>query len=689
MHADATSDLNAAFVSRLSFTQRIDAHMDYLVSQGYAIGFVLITHVRQYQRIYGIEAYTSAIEQIVSLLIDKSTHHLLTSYGGECFALVAPSESMRHIAEQVDSLARSFQSIDSLGALTGYIGLRNDLDAEAHVERARYACELIESDSAQSWYEFDGHMNMRYEKHTYVIDNLDAAIARGEIRAFVQPIVRVLTGEICEFEVLARWETERFGYLQPFEFIPTLERNRLVHKLDLEVFRIACAQWCSAHERGLAIPFGINLSRLDFELCDIYGIIRAIMQHYEVPIDQVHIEITETALTRDDDVVTKGIEQFREAGFQTYMDDFGSGYSSLESMATLDFDVIKVDKGLIDHIEYDERSRVVLADIVSMVKRSGMHTLCEGVETRDQLDFLRAIGCEKAQGYYFMRPLSHEQAMQTLQAQGSMCESQYDSAYFNAIGQINLIDGTSASIQGVEAAQFLGRLPIAVLEFSEEGIHMLMCNIAYQHMLERMGFADIESFVEHTMQGAGAVNKRAMKAAQLSRETGAEQHFSFVVTNTYCEATLRLVATREGREAFLNVVTSMDDIPKVSERTLLTAILDSGARKFFWKDTNRRFLGANQEFLDYYGFEGLGDIIGKTDEDMGWHVDNDPFRNDELRVLRGESITDAEGVCKCRDSYRRIIATKRPIYTNGVIVGLVGFFEDIGPYEGPTPTCNG
>ena len=143
---------------------------------------------------------------------------------------------------------------------------------------------------------------------------------------------------------------------------------------------------------------------------------------------------------------------------------------------------------------------------------------------------------------------------------------------------------------------------------------------------------------------------------------------------------IEYVTQTEGHEAYLCTITSIENAPQVTEHTLLEGVLETSSLCFFWKDTERRFLGANQRFLDYYGFAGLEDILGKTDEDMGWHTDAEPFHDDEVQVLTGGKVTGARGVCLCKGELRDIVATKRPLFSHGAIVGLVGFFEDIGPH---------
>lgn len=647
----------------------------------HSLCYLHVRHMQRFNRTHGIEVGAEVLHSVVGLVVSYAMEGLVARYAGEGLVFVVPNGLVSQIPAYVNAILPTHGEARGLVSKVGSIVCAHPLSLSDCMERARFACEEIRDVDGLSYCVFEGMTAREFDKRTYVRNHLDDAIARGEIQAWAQPIVRVLTGRVCEVEVLARWHSERYGYLFPNEFIPVLEAHQLIHKLDLEVFRLACTHWTKARDLGINVPFGINLSRLDFESCDIYQCIRKIMHRYQVPISQVHIEVTESAVARDDDLIVNEVKRFREAGFQVYMDDFGSGYSSLGQMAHMRFDVVKIDKGLLDNVVHDERARAVLADTVTLVKRLGMQTLCEGVETKEQLRFLQDVGCEKAQGYYFGKPAEHTLTFLSLQKLADNKEDIGENAYLDAVGQVNLIEGISSNIHGVEAATFLGRLPVAVLEVRDNNISQLSCNAAFQQLLGRLGFSSFGELSNMRTSMANRMRVQALQAAAAARETGSVQVFDCILERTFFSVSMELVAHTEDRAAYLTSITSVQNSPQVTEHTLLEGVLETSHLCFFWKDTNRRFLGANQRFLDYYGFGGMEEILGKTDEDMGWNNEDEPFQQDELLVLQGTIISEAHGICMCRGEYRDIVATKRPLYSHGAIVGLVGFFEDIGPHE--------
>ena len=676
-------DSLTGLLDRETFVKRCEGFIErgsVEVLEGLSLVYLRVHNLKDFNVREGIDRGDDVLKVIADELRKRFPKGFAARYSVDCFLVVALGEMVEEMVAAINQQLPTFGESGGLYVKAGYVVYREGYVTATSIERAHFACDSIRFVDAVYVQKFDERLELAFDKRAYVVERLDSAIEQGEIRVYAQPIIRLLTGKICEVECLARWESPEYGFLSPAEFVPELERQNLVHKLDAEVIRLSCAQWAEARVQGTNVPFGINLSRLDFELCDIYHVVRSCMQRYDVPVDQVHIEVTESALSESEDVVREGMQRFRDAGFEIYMDDFGTGYSSLAALENLKFDVIKIDMSLVRDVEASERARAVLADVISMVKRLGMQTLCEGVETEEQLSFLRAVGCEKVQGYFFGKPADHERTMERLDQNALQNERFEDDAYFDAVGQVSLIDGTSAQLHGVEAAAFLGREPIAVVEFEGDQTHLLCCNIAYERFLDKLGYPSFDAFVEATFGGGGEVRAKAIRACQRAIESGAEESFDFIMREHFCTVVVRHVASTGDRIALLNRVTVVENAPNVTEGVLLAGLLDVAERCFFWKDAQRRFLGANQAFLEYYGFSGLECILGKTDEDMGWHVHDDPFREDELAVLQGEEVRMRPGVCRRKGELRRILANKLPLRSGGRIVGLVGYFTDQGPY---------
>ena len=243
----------------------------------------------------------------------------------------------------------------------------------------------------------------------YVIHNIDKAVEEGWVRPFYQPVVWSKDGTLCGVEALARWVDPTRGLLPPGKFVPTLESTKLVHKLDAAILVSVCRDIRRSLDAGLpTVPVSINFSRLDFELMDVVGLLEENVAKYNVPKNFLHVEITESALADDEGLLAEKIRALKAKGFALWLDDFGSGYSSLNVLKDFDFDVMKIDMKFLVGFENNAKAAPLLEAVISMATRLGMRTLTEGVETKLECDFLADAHCERLQGYFFGKPISYE-----------------------------------------------------------------------------------------------------------------------------------------------------------------------------------------------------------------------------------------------------------------------------------------
>lgn len=676
----------------------------------------------------------------------------------------------------------------------------------------------------------------RAELSAYIVDHVDEAIAKGWVKPYYQPVVRTLTGKLCGFEALARWEDPVHGLLTPDKFVPVLEDARLINKVDSCIVREVCRQIRESADEGVpVVPISFNLSRLDFDLCDIFGIIEAAAREYEVPRSMLNIEITESTFATDPSFMAKMIGKFHSVGYQVWMDDFGSGYSTLNALKDFEFDEMKIDMEFLSR--FGEKSKTILASVVDMAKKLGIQTQAEGVETEEQRIYMRLIGCEKMQGYLFGKPMPYnvEAARELAEAIG--VETSSERLYLREIGGVNTLSLSERDFMaGNDTHDYVTSMPLAIIEYADDSFRVLDSNRVFKEGLANVGVTSIE-VAEQLINDQ--TRMLARQARRLIRTIPAEQYvrIDYMVGETLCVMRAKYITTQDAKVA---VLVTIDDTIEQSERkrldrmndalevlysiyehvdiihldeeylepvfsnagytvqydvptfdsvaecfaraevypsdrkryvefmehsTMVQRILESGENyligffrtrgkdadytwklfaliyladkpgnqvmlcvrsthwandglfevafdrenedaempadiedpdlrltagslwralahdddmALFWKDRDRKFVGVNQAFLDYYGFESASEILGKTDEDMGWHIDPVPFRDDELRVLNeGAHLRDVVGQCIVRGEVRDIVATKRPVYRNGRIVGLVGYFVDL------------
>ena len=282
-----------------------------------------------------------------------------------------------------------------------------DEDINTAVDRARYAAGTIKNKYNVLYAIYDDKMHNDYVKKQYVINHIDEAIENGYIRPYYQPVVWANTKELCGCEALARWIDPVYGFLPPNDFVPTLEEVRLIHKLDAKIFECVCHDLRTLLDEGKpVVPVSLNFSRLDFELMDAIGIFESYIEKYNIPKDLVHVEITESALTDNQDELQSCLDRLHNDGFAIWLDDFGSGYSSLNVLKDFKFDVIKIDMKFLTNFEQKPETKIILDAIIRLADKLGMKTLTEGVETEIEADFLKEVGCGRLQGYLFGKPLA-------------------------------------------------------------------------------------------------------------------------------------------------------------------------------------------------------------------------------------------------------------------------------------------
>lgn len=376
----------------------------------------------------------------------------------------------------------------------------------------------------------------------FIVDNFDSALSSGAIRAYYQPVIRTLTEKICSVEALARWQDPVMGLLSPFLFINVLEKYRLIHKLDLYILENICVTYNEMRDKGLPLhPFSINLSRLDFDEIDMLKAISDILRKYNVPSKAIHIEITESVMLDNTAYFRRIFDSFHDAGFAIFMDDFGSGYSSLNVLKDYSFDVLKIDMRFLSDI--GSRSKKILASVVNMAKAIGIHTLAEGVETKEQKTFLRNIGCEMLQGYYYAKPMDGNLYVEYLAETGFKVEDPDEHHYWNEVGQINFLSPDPLNENDFVEAEngdygFIreNSAPIALIEQTGHTVEMLYRNQAYETNLQKLGFGSADEMVKAINETEAAYYPNMDEQIQSSIKTGKvikEDHFLNGIYFTY------------------------------------------------------------------------------------------------------------------------------------------------------------
>ena len=286
-------------------------------------------------------------------------------------------------------------------------------DPRLEVDRARYACSLLGNRPDEHFIEYDDTMNKHYLLRQYIINNIDKAVRDGYIKVYYQPVVWAQDRKLCSCEALARWVDPERGMISPGDFIPVLEETGQISKLDKCICEIVCRDIRSRLDRGEAVvPTSVNFSRLDFGLMDPVEELERLTEKYDIPHRLLHVEITESALTDDPEALKKAMDDLHRKGYSLLLDDFGSGYSSLNVLKDYNFDVLKLDMVFLRDFEGNANSKKIIKSIIDLAESLGMKTLSEGVETQEAADYLEQAGCVRLQGYYYGKPMPFEEMYQ-------------------------------------------------------------------------------------------------------------------------------------------------------------------------------------------------------------------------------------------------------------------------------------
>lgn len=239
-----------------------------------------------------------------------------------------------------------------------------------------------------------------------IVNEMQHALDDGQFVVYLQPKYNLRTGRPYGAEALVRWQHPERGLLPPGKFIPVFERNGFIDKVDFYMWDKVCAILRGWLDRGLdPAPISVNVSRVDMYNPNLVDVFSGLVKKYDIPPALLNLELTESAYMDNPDVMCNTVKQLRSAGFTVMMDDFGSGYSSLNTLKDIPIDVIKIDMKFLSGTADPSRRECIMSCIIHMAVWLNIPVIMEGVETREQVDFLRSIGCDYVQGYYFARPM--------------------------------------------------------------------------------------------------------------------------------------------------------------------------------------------------------------------------------------------------------------------------------------------
>ncbi len=365
---------------------------------------------------HGQQSGNFLLAQIGEILgrLERETGGLAGYRGQDDFELLIPYDTAR-ISLLFDELQRVIETQgDSVGFLPMFGICRVESPEDEITELYNHAAltaEQIKGDFKNRIQIYDPDVHKRNTEEYQILSAFQRGLDNHEIFFCLQPQCRVSSGRIVGAESLARWRTAEGRIIPPARFVPILEKHGIVTNLDKYIWEGVCAwlrKWIDAG--NTPVPISVNVSQIDIFSIDVPEFFNGLLEKYRLPARLIKIEITESAYVEDTAAVRETVRRLRSLGFLVLMDDFGSGYSSLNMLRSLNVDIIKLDAQFLHISQNESRKGIsILESIVNMAKTMAIPVIVEGVETIEQINFLADLGCRYMQGYYFYRPMPVEE----------------------------------------------------------------------------------------------------------------------------------------------------------------------------------------------------------------------------------------------------------------------------------------
>lgn len=383
-----------------------------------------IEHFHMLNEMFGRKTGDSVLKKIADMVTDMLGE-------GVCIGCRPDADYFYFYLEHRDSYDEVFKALsEELSGISKIPGVRmrlgvyqnvdTNISIEDRFDHAKYACDRIRGDYNRQISFYSKEENEKDLYHEQLINDIDNAISNRDLVVFYQPKYGIQCDEpeLRSAEALIRWRHPKYGMISPGDFIPLFESNGLIQKLDHFVWEEAARQirkW--KDEYGITVPVSVNVSRVDIYDAQLEDRLVRILKDNDLDAKELMLEITESAYADDAKGLTDVVTKLRESGFRIEMDDFGSGYSSLNMITEIPIDVLKMDMKFIRNMNKDAKSLKLVELVIEIADYLGVPVVAEGVEDKSQVDQLKSMGCELIQGYYFSKPVPPEEFNKFIEAE--------------------------------------------------------------------------------------------------------------------------------------------------------------------------------------------------------------------------------------------------------------------------------
>ena len=451
---------------------------------------------------FGMDEGDNLLKYMADYLQNVEKEYRYITYGrieADIFAVCFSYDNEKEITDFVKKFTNQMEKYPLDFDITPFFGIylvkNRDLSINEMYDKANLASKNCKGNYIQNYFFYTKEMSEDIIKEQRIINNMKNALKNEEFVLYLQPKYELQRNSIAGAEVLVRWITADGRMISPGEFIPVFERNGFILKLDQYVWEKTCQLLAGWRDEGRKIfPVSVNISRVSLYNPKIVDVICGLTEKYNIPPEWLQLELTESAYTGNPKAIKEMMEQLQKKGFSILMDDFGSGYSSLNVLKDIAVDVLKIDMKFLDGSGDDGRSENILASVVRMAKWLNMPVVAEGAERKEQVSFLHSIGCEYVQGFYFARPMPVKEYEKLL----------YEQPYFEDDETRRTSNDTNAIwTANMQMEMIFSNMmqAAAIYEYSDGNIEVVRVNDAYfdmfgYHDTDRV-HKEIEGSIDH------------------------------------------------------------------------------------------------------------------------------------------------------------------------------------------------
>lgn len=496
---EADTDEISGLYNKNAFLRRAAQHLREHRDRQYVLLRWDIDNFKVYNDIYGVKAGDEFLRSVGDYILMHSgdfpglvlfaryeADHFVGLIDGESFSAEACAEAIMAAMRREKELP--FDYCPRVGL---YLIEDSSIDVTLMCDRALLALKSIKNTYSAHYVWFESSMRESLMREHEIVNQMKSALDSGQFHVFFQPQYNYTSGTLTGAEALVRWIHPEKGIISPAEFIPIFEKNGFIFELDSYVWETTCAymrRWKAIGLQNPPITVSVNISRKDLYQPDIVERISSLPKEYGIAPADLHLEITESAYIENPEQVVSVVSQLREQGFSVEMDDFGSGYSSLNTLKNVPVDVLKLDMKFLSSDSDNDKGGRILSSIIRMAHEIELPVIAEGVETLEQAEFLKSIGCHYMQGFYFSRPVPVEE-LEKLLSNRSISSVITPSVHIGVDGAADFMNANTQTTLLFNS--FVGGA--AIVEYNSGNVAMLRIN---DRFFESLGL-DRQSYSEY------------------------------------------------------------------------------------------------------------------------------------------------------------------------------------------------